>query len=287
MLDMSLFSRFTISCCEFELLMPRPRISPLPAPLPKGGCGNLLVPLMAAIGLGRPVFEPFGLQSPLVGGTMSEDFESDLELSEPFEEVFAEFFSLTRGSEFFVRLKVEFLLSPLISSLFSERAGLFSFLSSLLDFVCSFFSCAAINLDCFVLTLPLPEVTLTVGGFICDMWPSLRLSEESERSERAEEKPEDDEVRFDCACILVDAALTAFCCCCFSLLNNFSLSSIECFCCGCAAGATLAAAGIPLGGGMPLGWVGLDVGGRKLRRREGVWSEEELMQRFFSTEVNF
>lgn len=233
MLDMSLFSRFSISCCEFELFMPpRMRLSPLPPALPNADCGNLLVPFMAAIGLGSPVFAPFGLQSPLVGGTISEDFESDFELSELFEADFNEFFSLTRGSEFFARPIVELRLSPLTSSLFSERAGLFSFLSSLLTLAWSFFNCAAINLDCLVLTLPLPDVTLTVGGLICDMCPSLRLNDESERSERAEEKPEEDEVRLDCTCIFVEAACAAFCCCCFSLLNNLSLSNIECFCCG-------------------------------------------------------
>lgn len=248
--------------------MPRTRLSPLPPTPPtpptppKGDCDNLLVPFMAAIGFGRPVFEPLGLQSPLVGGTINEDFESDLELSEPFEEDFSEFFSVARGSEFFARPIVEFLLSPLKSSLFSERAGLFSFLSNLLTFVCSFFSCAAINLDCLVLILPLPEVTLTVGGLICDMCPSFRLSDESERSERADENPEDEDVRFDCTCILVLAALTAFCCCCFSLLNNLSLSSMECFCCGSVGPVLPTAAEMPLGGGMPLVCVGFDVGER-------------------------
>lgn len=262
MLDMSLLSRFIISCCEFELLMPRTRLSPLPPTPPKGDCGNLLVPFMAAIGLGKPV--PLGLQRPFVGGTIKEDFESDLELSEPLEEDFSEFFSVTRGNEFFARPIVELRLSPLKSSLFSERAGLFSFLSSLLTFVCSFFSCAAISLDCLVLILLLPDVTLTAGGLICDMCPSLRLSEESERSERADEKPEDEEVRLDCTCILVEAALAAFCCCCFSLLNNLSLSSMECFCCGSVGPILAAAAGMPLGGGMPLACVVLAVGGRRL-----------------------
>lgn len=44
----------------------------------------------------------------------------------------------------------------------------------------------------------LADVNDTVGGFIWEMCPSFKLRLESERSERAEENPDDDDVRLDC-----------------------------------------------------------------------------------------
>ena len=157
---------------------------------------------MAAMGLGKAV--PFGLFNVLEGGMIKEVLDSDLCVSDDLLEVFVlSLLKPVRVKEFLLRFKVEALLSKLESSLFKDRAGLFSFLSSFVVlFTCSFLLCCFSKLDCLVLFsarfLFAAELNVTVGGLICEMWPSFKLKLESERSERAEEKPDDEEVRFDC-----------------------------------------------------------------------------------------
>lgn len=98
-----------------------------------------------------------------------------------------------------------------------------------------------------------------LGGFSCELWPSFKLRLESDLSERAELNPEEEDVLFDWICVLLAAvaAFTTFCC--FSLLNSFNLSSMECFC-----GALGATAFRLLGEGIPLWWLLFTLGGRKL-----------------------
>jgi len=219
---------------------------------------------MAAMGLGRP--PPLGLCSSW--GAFKELLESDLECSEDLEAVLGVFFSTPptpRASEDLPVLPIVELRDSLPdSSLCKDLAGLFSFLSSLVALlVWSFFCWAASSFDCFVLGCAFWELTLILGGFSWDPWPSFRLRLESERSERAELKPEEEEVLFDWICDLLatEAALTAFCC--FSLLNSFSLSSIECFCvCGAVCGL--------LGDGMPLWWPLFTLGGRRLKGSNNI-----------------
>lgn len=63
------------------------------------GCGNLLVPLMAAMGLGKPV--PLGLCRSCWLWLFREHLESDFECSDDLEDVLAVFFStLPRANEF-------------------------------------------------------------------------------------------------------------------------------------------------------------------------------------------
>lgn len=218
---------------------------------------------MAAMGFGKPV--PLGLCSNW--GPFKELFESDFECSDDLDEVLGVFFSTAatpttaRAREFFPVLPIVELRDSLPdSSLFRLRAGLFSFLSNLALLVCSFFCCAARSLDCLLLGWGFcEEATLMLGGFNWEPWPSFRLRLESERSERAELNPEEEEVRFDWICDLLAtaAAFAAFCC--FSLLNSFSLSSMECFW-GAVCGL--------LGDGMPLWWPLFTLGGRRLAREE-------------------
>lgn len=124
--DMSLFSLFIMSCDELELVM-RDLLSAC-----KGDCGNLLVPLMAAIGFGSPPMA-LGLFRALEGGMIRDVFDSDLLVKLDFVLGFEDD-SFPRGKEFLLRLRVDVLLSMAASSLFSDLAGLFSFLSFLETF---------------------------------------------------------------------------------------------------------------------------------------------------------
>lgn len=161
--DMSLFSLLIISWAEFGLLS-RPLLS-----FCRGEWGNLLVPFMAAIGLGSPPMQ-FELFRDFEGGIIRDVFDSDLLVKFDFVFGFRDE-SFPRGKEFLLRLKVDVLLSTLMSSLFSDLAGLFSFFSVLeAFFTCSFLVCACRSLDCLALALVslalFVAATAIAGGFI-------------------------------------------------------------------------------------------------------------------------